>query len=95
MHGATPKQSQPTHTTTIFVTRVLLALSILILFASPALAWETTVISVHDGDSITVKRKSDGERVKIRLSYIDAPEMPVKGRWQAQPYCQTVTRFLA
>lgn len=66
----------------------------LVLFASPALAWEATVLSVHDGDSIVVSRADNGERVKIRLSGIDAPEMPVSGRWEAQPYCKKSRDFL-
>ncbi len=66
----------------------------LVLFALPAWAWEGAVVSVHDGDSITVRREEDREKVKIRLYGIDAPEMPVKGRWEAQAYCKRSRDFL-
>lgn len=67
---------------------------VLLFLSSPALAWQGTVVSVHDGDSITVTREENGERVRIRLSGIDAPEMPVSGRWEAQPYCKKSRDFL-
>lgn len=35
------------------------------------------VISVHDGDTITVRR--DGERIKVRLAEVDAPELAQAG----------------
>lgn len=74
--------------------RLFAALCLLLLFTSPAMAWQGTVVSVHDGDSIVVARAENGERVRIRLSGIDAPEMPVKGRWEAQPYCKKSRDFL-
>ena len=64
------------------------------LFPLQSLAWEGVVLSVHDGDSIAVRRVEDGEKVKIRLYGIDAPEMPVRGKWGAQPYCKRSRDFL-
>ena len=61
---------------------------LLLFLGSPAFAWQGTVISVHDGDTLTVVRAETGKKVKIRLAGIDAPELATKGRWQAQPYAK-------
>ena len=42
--------------------------------AIPCHAWPARVIAVTDGDTITVEPMKGGERVKIRLHGIDAPE---------------------
>lgn len=47
-------------------------------FLLPAFAWQGTVISVHDGDSMRVQR-ADGAVVRIRIYGIDCPEI-------GQPY---------
>ena len=47
-------------------------------FLLPAFAWQGTVISVHDGDSMRVQR-ADGAVVTIRIYGIDCPEI-------GQPY---------
>ena len=51
----------------------IFALSLLVLSVS-ALAWEARVVDVADGDTITVEPIQGGNRVKIRLHGIDAPE---------------------
>ncbi len=49
----------------------------LILLAMPslAMAWPAEVVSVHDGDTLTVVRQDTGERQKIRLYGVDCPEL--------------------
>lgn len=61
--------------------RIIPALLLIALLALPALAWEGRVVSVADGDTITVEPINGGERVKIRLYGIDCPEV-------RQPYGQ-------
>ncbi|MCB2189320.1 MAG: thermonuclease family protein [Deltaproteobacteria bacterium] len=58
--------------------------------AAPALSWEAKVLSVHDGDTITVRR--EGRRVKIRLAYIDAPELDQPGGKAAARYLRESLR---
>lgn len=49
------------------------AFTLLLLFApATCLSWPAKVVSVNDGDTITVLR--DGRQVKIRLYGIDSPE---------------------
>lgn len=43
-------------------------------FASLVYAWPARVVHVADGDTITVEPAEGGDRVKIRLHGIDAPE---------------------
>jgi endonuclease YncB( thermonuclease family) len=59
----------------------------LFLLAYPACAWEARVVSVADGDTITVEPERGGDRVKIRLHGIDAPE-------RKQPYGQSARGFV-
>lgn len=68
---------------------------VFLFFAFPvgALAWPGTVVSVHDGDTITVEREG-GERERIRLFGIDCPELAYAGRWKAQPYSRAATDFV-
>ena len=40
----------------------------------PALAWLGRVVSVSDGDTISVEPVGGGARVKVRLHGIDCPE---------------------
>ena len=48
----------------------------LLLLAVPceAWAWPARVVAVSDGDTITVEPEAGGERIKVRLHGIDAPE---------------------
>ncbi len=45
------------------------------LSATPALAWTGEVISVHDGDSVTVRRADTGKTAKVRIYGVDCPEL--------------------
>ncbi len=58
-----------------------------------ALAWPGKVISVHDGDTITV-RNDGGHAVKVRLYGIDCPEMEQKGKWKEQPFAKEAQLFV-
>jgi endonuclease YncB( thermonuclease family) len=51
----------------------------------PAIAWETSVDKVHDGDTIEVTRK--GREFDIRFYGIDCPE-------KDQPYGMEAKRFV-
>ena len=64
----------------------ILSLSLLAL-STPALAWEARIVDVADGDTITVEPAEGGERIKIRLHGIDAPETK-------QPYGQAAKGFV-
>lgn len=57
-----------------------------------AWAWPGKVISVHDGDTITVERP-DGTREKIRLFGVDCPETQVPGHWESQPFSRVAADF--
>jgi endonuclease YncB( thermonuclease family) len=61
--------------------------SFLLVLSAPALAWKARVVEVADGDTITVEPAQGGDRVKIRLHGIDAPET-------RQPYGQTAKGFV-
>ncbi|MDR0339921.1 MAG: thermonuclease family protein [Desulfovibrio sp.] len=54
--------------------RIGIFLIALLLSASPAFAWEARVVGVADGDTITVEPAVGGDRVRVRLYGIDAPE---------------------
>lgn len=73
--------------------RLLLGFMLLLCFALPANAWTGVVVSVHDGDTITVRRDDSEEKVRIRLHGIDAPEFPAH-TWKAQPYCKKAHTFV-
>lgn len=60
---------------------------LLVIFPLPAFAWEARVVSVADGDTITVEPLEGGDRVKIRLWGIDCPETN-------QPYGQAAKVFV-
>ena len=52
---------------------------------------EATVVGVHDGDTVRLRR--DGERVAVRLACIDAPELRQRprgaaARWQLRELLQ-------
>jgi endonuclease YncB( thermonuclease family) len=64
-----------------FICGFLLALS------AQAQAWEARIVAVADGDTITAEPIKGGERIKIRLHGIDAPET-------RQPYGQAAKGFV-
>ena len=78
--------------------RTLTALLALLLLAAPAAAepcFMAPVVHVHDGDTITVKRKS-GKIETIRVNHIDTPEMAAYDeegllRWPDQPWAPVAT----
>lgn len=53
--------------------RIFIILTLLLL-PIPAWAWEARVVAVADGDTLTVEPVSGGDRIKVRLHGIDAPE---------------------
>ncbi|WP_226669105.1 thermonuclease family protein, partial [Microbulbifer aggregans] len=57
-----------------------------------------TVISVYDGDTITIRQVSsgstDGTIRKIRFYGIDAPEAGAPGRWESQAYSRASKEFV-
>jgi endonuclease YncB( thermonuclease family) len=63
------------------ITAALLALAL----TGPASADTCSVISVHDGDTLTAL--CDGKKIKVRLTEIDAPE-------RTQPYSRISTNSL-
>lgn len=67
--------------------RVFLSFVFIVLFSTPALAWEARVVAVADGDTITVEPAAGGDRIKIRLHGIDAPE-------RKQPYGEAARGFV-
>lgn len=50
-------------------------------------AWSGRVVSVADGDTITVEPEAGGERIKVRLHGIDCPE-------RRQPYGEAARGFV-
>ena len=60
---------------------------ILLLLSAPSLAFEARVLSVSDGDTITIEPVQGGDRAKVRLHGIDCPET-------SQPYGQTAKAFV-
>ena len=64
----------------------------LILFAV-AFAGEIKVVRVTDGD--TIKTRSDGKEIIVRLVGIDAPETSKKKNEPGQPYSRKATQLLA
>lgn len=69
-------------------TILLICLSIILLAG-----WSGKVVSVHDGDTITVQRQ-DGTKERIRLFGVDCPELKRKGYWESQPYSRKATDFV-
>jgi Micrococcal nuclease (thermonuclease) homologs len=54
--------------------KMSLLVILLCVIATPCHAWSARVVAVTDGDTITVEPIDGGERIKIRLHGIDAPE---------------------
>ena len=53
----------------------VLLLLILMLVPVQVYAWPGTVVSVHDGDSIRVRRADTGEVLPVRIYGVDCPEL--------------------
>lgn len=70
---------------------ILFFILLLLPLSAAADTWTGTVISVHDGDTLTVAR-DDGRRERIRLYGIDCPELAA-GKWGEQPYGREATDF--
>jgi len=66
---------------TVQFSKRLALLSILQLISIPAFAEQFRVVAVSDGDAITIEPLEGGDRAKVRLHGIDAPEL-------RQPYGQ-------
>ena len=64
---------------------MIIALCILLLPA-PAWAWPARVVAVSDGDTITVEPTDGGNRIKVRLHGIDAPEKDQPGGEPARAF---------
>lgn len=59
--------------------RLYIFIFIFIFVPTQALAWTGEVVSVHDGDSVTVRRADTGKTAKVRIYGVDCPEL-------GQPY---------
>lgn len=59
----------------------------LVFLSTPAFAWEARVVAVSDGDTITIEPIKGGDRSRVRLHGIDAPETN-------QPYGQAAKKFV-
>ena len=70
-----------------FLGRFFLVVALIVFLPFQALAWEARIIAVSDGDTITVEPATGGNRVKIRLHGIDAPE-------RKQPYGEAARGFV-
>jgi endonuclease YncB( thermonuclease family) len=84
----------PTSSFTALSIKTLLALLALLLLANPLFGQEPNIharcIGVHDGDSIRVL-VSGNQQLKIRLGFIDAPEMgQAFGYWAKQALSELV-----
>lgn len=62
--------------------------------ASNASAWTARVDKISDGDTVTVTRLSDGTTHRVRIAYIDAPEVAHGRTRPGQPYGVTATEAL-
>ena len=67
--------------------RIFLLALCLLLVSPAAYAGEYLVVAVSDGDTITVEPLQGGDRAKVRLHGIDAPEL-------RQPYGQAAKIFV-
>jgi endonuclease YncB( thermonuclease family) len=56
------------------MTKLILSTTIFLFITVPALAFEARVVSIQDGDTITVQTEQGGKPVRVRLYGIDCPE---------------------
>jgi endonuclease YncB( thermonuclease family) len=70
--------------------KYLIVLFCILFYFNPAYAWQGIVVSISDGDTLTVLKKNK-RRVKIRLDEIDAPEMNQtygsRSKWSLMSLC--------
>ena len=71
------------------VWRAWFTCALLLLHAAPAMAWEARVVGVTDGDTLTIEDEF-GERDRVRLWGIDAPERDQPGGEPARAHCAAV-----
>ena len=71
---------------TVQFSKRLALLAILQLISIPAFAEQFRVVAVSDGDTLTVEPIEGGDRAKVRLHGIDAPEL-------RQPYGESAKTF--
>lgn len=69
-----------------FYSFVLKAFLVLALFATPAHAFPARIVGVVDGDTIDVEADIGGQRVRVRLYGIDAPEKRQPGGETAKSF---------
>lgn len=69
--------------------RLLLHICFLFFIPSAACAWPGRIVSVTDGDTITVEPTGGGHLVKVRLHGIDAPERKQHGGESAKNFLFT------
>ena len=65
-----------------------------IMLSTPSWAWEARVVGVTDGDTVTVENH-DGQRTRIRLWGIDAPERDQPGGGPARTHCASIALWQA
>lgn len=65
-----------------------------LLFATQALAWPAQLDHATDGDTVTVVNTQTGQRVRVRLQGIDAPETTHGKHRPGQKYGPVAKRFL-
>ncbi|WP_288230819.1 thermonuclease family protein [uncultured Desulfovibrio sp.] len=59
--------------------RIVTLFMLCLFFAVPAWGWSGEVVSVHDGDTLKVRRTDNGKTVSVRVYGVDCPEI-------GQPY---------
>ena len=66
-----------------------LSVCVVLLCITPARAWEARVVAVTDGDTVTIEAP-DGQRTRVRLWGIDAPERDQPGGEPARAHCLAI-----
>lgn len=77
-----------------FITLAASVLLALPLLSASALAWPARLDHVADGDTITVVNANTGDRVRVRLEGIDAPEINHGRGRPGQPYGYKAKAYL-
>lgn len=88
-------QSRPVRLITFFVTATLFFAVSPSSSWSAATAWQGRVVAVADGDTLTVEPVAGGDRVKVRLWGVDAPESKQPFGQTAKGYVSNATLFKA